>query len=344
MFVSLFSAFLLNIFAFFNLFGIRRDLVVNQLLFFLIAVVVFVVVKKLGMNFFKANSKFFYWLFIALLVITFIIGIEVKGSRRWINLFFFNFQPSEFFKIFFIIFLADFFTRHRKELGELIIYLKSLGYLFLPLLIIFKQPDLGNALIFFFIYLVIALYSNLPKRYLIYTVLIAILIIPVGWFTLKDYQKNRIVSFLNPEIDQQGINYNLTQAIITVGSGKFFGRGLGYGTQTKLYFLPENHTDFAFSSLIEQFGFLGGASVLVLYFAIFFNLLKKLTAYFISDDEDSQFKKFFILGFCAYFIFQVLINVGMNLGILPIAGVALPLLSYGGSSLVSFLLGLALIL
>lgn len=344
MLTTLFSSLLLNVFAFFNLLGIKKDLLWNHLLFLLIGIGVFFLVKKLGINFFRNNARFFYWLFIGILIITFVIGIEVKGSRRWIDLYFFNFQPSEFFKIFFIMFLADYFARHRKNIKEFSIFLKSLGYLLLPLLIVFKQPDLGNAAILLFIYAIILFFSGTPKKYIIYSTLTLLLILPVGWLTLKDYQQNRIVSFLNPEVDQHGINYNMTQAIITVGSGKFFGRGLGYGTQSKLFFLPENHTDFAFSSLVEQFGFIGGISVLIIYFFISLGLIKSITPLFQSNDEDNLFKRLFLIGFFAFFAFQVFINIGMNLGLLPITGVALPLISYGGSSLVSFLLGLALIL
>ncbi len=344
MLATIFSSLFLSVFAFFNLLGIRKDLVGNQIIYFLIGIGIFFLVRKLGINFFRNNVKFFYWLFIFLLAATFIIGIEVKGSRRWIDLYFFNFQPSEFFKIFFILFLADFFVKHRKNIEDFSTFLKSLGYFMLPLLIIFKQPDLGNAMVLVFIYTIILLFSNTPKKYILYSALTLLLILPIGWFTLKDYQRNRITSFLNPEIDQQGINYNLVQAVITVGSGKFLGRGLGFGTQSKLFFLPENHTDFAFSSLVEQFGFLGGICILILYFVISTDLIKRISPIFGSSDEDNLFKRLFMLGFFAYFVFQIFINIGMNLGLLPITGVALPLISYGGSSLVSFMLGLALIL
>ncbi len=340
----LFSSLFLNVFAFFNLLGIRKDLLQNQIIYTLIGIGIFLLVRKLGINFFRNNANFFYWLFIFLLITTFVIGIEVKGSRRWIDLYFFNFQPSEFFKIFFALFLADFFVKHRKDIDEFSTFLKSLGYLMLPLLIIFKQPDLGNAMVLVFIYTVVVLFSQTPKKYVLYSFLVLFLIIPVGWLTLKDYQRNRITSFINPEVDQQGINYNMIQAVITVGSGKFFGRGLGYGTQSKLFFLPENHTDFAFSSLVEQFGFFGGFFILILYFVISIDLIRRLAVLLKSTDEDSLFRRLFMLGFFAYFVFQVFINIGMNLGLLPITGVALPLISYGGSSLVSFMLGLALIL
>ncbi len=344
MLAVLFSTLFLNIFAFFNLLGIRKELIGNQLLFLLIAIGIFFLARKLGLNFFRNNAKFFYWVFVFILILTFVIGIEVKGSRRWIDLYFFNFQPSEFFKIFFIIFIADYFTRHRKDIENFLVFLKSIGYLLLPLFIIFKQPDLGNTIVFISIFTVIALFSTTPKKYIVYSVLVLLLVLPLGWFTFKEYQRNRIVSFFNPEIDQQGINYNMIQAIITVGSGKFFGRGLGYGTQSNLFFLPENHTDFAFSSLVEQFGFLGGICVLIFYFLISLGLIKKMAPYFQATDENSLFKRLFLLGFFTYFTFQVFLNIGMNLGVLPIAGVALPLISYGGSSLVSFMLGLALIL
>ncbi len=339
----LLSSFFLNLFGVFNLFGIKRDLVGYQIAFFIIGLLIFFIARQIGLPFFRRNAKFFYWLFAFLLIITFIVGIEVKGSKRWIDLYFFNFQPSEFFKVLFIVFLSDFFTRHHKNADEPLVFLKSIGYLFLPLIIIFKQPDFGNAMAFAFIYGVLLLFSRTPKKYLFYSLIVLIFVLPLGWFTLKDYQKTRITSFLNPQLDQRGINYNMTQAVITVGSGQFFGRGLGYGTQSKLFFLPENHTDFAFSSLIEQFGFVGGISVLILYFIIIVHLVRKLSVYFRASDEDNRFNFFYVLGFFSYFIFQVFVNIGMNLGLLPITGIALPLISYGGSSLVSFMLGLALI-
>ncbi len=343
MWTLLLSTFFINLFGIFNLFGISKSLMTIQIIYYSIGLLAFFIVKKIGLQFFKNNSKFFYWLFISLMVLTYIIGVEANGSKRWINLYFFNFQPSEFFKIFFIIFLADFFTRHRKDIDEIYVFLASLIYFLIPVFIIFKQPDLANAVVYVFIYFIMLIFSKIPKRYIIYLAIVILLITPLGWAILKDYQRLRILSFLNPHLDQAGTGYNITQAVITVGSGKFFGRGLGLGTQSKLLFLPENHTDFAFSSLVEQFGFLGGFLVLFFYFIIGRRIAKRMIKYHSMNEEEGIFKYFFSLGLFAYFIFQVMVNVGMNLGLLPVAGVALPLISYGGSSLVSFMIGLGLI-
>lgn len=334
---------LLNLFSFFNLLGIKKELVFNELVFLGIALGFFFLAKKIKLHFFRENAKFFYWLFVALLIATYIIGAEIRGSRRWIDFYFFNFQPSEFFKIFFVIFFADFFSRLKKNLDNLSTFLKSLLYFLLPTFIIFKQPDLGNALVYVAIYLTILLFSEVPKRYILTLTLICVLILPAGWLFLHDYQKDRLTSFINPEANQRGTSYNMTQAIITTGSGKFLGKGLGFGTQSKLFFLPENHTDFAFSSLVEQFGFVGGFVVIVLYIYVFILFVKRALLYVKHTDEENLFSFYFIVGFFAFFMFQTLVNIGMNLGMFPIVGIALPFISYGGSSLVSLLFAFGLI-
>ena len=167
--------------------------------------------------------------------------------------------------------------------------------------------------------------------------------VPLCWKVMKNYQRDRIVSFFNPNLDRQGTAYNMTQAIITVGSGKFAGRGLGLGTQSRLFFLPENHTDFAYSSLVEQFGFIGGFTVIVLYLTIAFYLIRKLMVYYYLKDPADKAKFLYLVGFFSYFIFQIFINLGMNLGLFPVTGIALPFISFGGSSLVAVLIGIALI-
>ncbi len=344
MMTLLFSTFFLNLFAFFNLFGIKKELLIPQIIFYLIGLFLFFVAKKTGVHFFKNNSHFFYWLFIGLLITTYIIGIEVKGSKRWIDFYFFNFQASELFKIFFIVFFADYFSRNDHDIEEGRILLKSFFYFILPTFLIFKQPDLGNAAIFIFIYLIMLFFSKVPRRFIFQLFTFFIVILPLSWFILKDYQQNRILSFLNPHLDQTGTGYNMVQAIITAGSGKFLGKGLGFGTQSKLFFLPENHTDFAFASLVEQFGFLGGFVVLLFFFIIAYVLMKKLVTRYRNIEQDGIFDFLFTIGFLSYFVFQIFVNVGMNLGIFPVTGIALPMISYGGSSLVSFMFGLGLIL
>lgn len=333
----------LSIFGLINLFGINQSLFWKQLLNVIIAFGVFFIVKKLSFNFFKINSRFFYFLFLFLLIASFIIGIEVKGSKRWLDLYFFSFQSSEFLKPFFILFLSDYLSSKKIFENNLFILFKAFIYFFVPFLIIFKQPDLANSMTFLVIFLVLIFFSKIPKKYLIYFLIIGLVSMPMVFFILKPYQKMRILSFLNPHYDVQGSSYNIIQSIIAIGSGGFFGKGLGLGSQSKLYFLPESTTDFAFASLVEQFGFLGGFFVISCYLILIFFLLKKTSYYLFKKEEENQMKFLFSLGVISYIIFQFFVNVGMNMGILPVAGVALPFISYGGSSIMALMISLALV-
>lgn len=339
----LIPSFILYLFGMFNILGIKQDLFVRHIVFFGLALIAFVVCRFIGLQFFRVNSRFFYWFFVALLVITYIIGFEAKGSKRWIDLYFFNFQASEFFKFFFIVFFAERFANNRYRLSSFPFFMANLFYFLLPALIIFKQPDLGSMMVYLFIFLTILPFTGTPMRYFLFIGVIILLSLPLGWFILHDYQRNRILSFMNPHIDQQGTAYNMTQAIITIGSGNFAGKGLGLGTQSHLYFLPENHTDFAFASLVEQFGFVGGSIVIILYSFIIFILIKRVITYYYQRDTGGKFKFFVTLGFLSFLIIQIFVNMGMNLGILPIAGITLPFISYGGSSLITLAVGLALL-
>lgn len=198
-------------------------------------------------------------------------------------------------------------------------------------------------MVYFFIFMMLTLLSDMPKRYILYLCILLVISLPIGWNFMKDYQKNRIISFLNPQIDSQGTAYNMTQAIITAGSGKFIGKGLGSGTQSRFQFLPENHTDFAYSSLVEQFGFIGGIVVIILYLIIIFMLISKMLTFYYSRDSGDKRKFLYTAGFLSFFVFQILINVGMNLGLFPVTGIALPFISYGGSSYVATMIGIALL-
>lgn len=339
----LLPSFFLSIIGIFNHFGIKESLAVSQLFFVLAGFLAFFIVKKIGRNFFAENSKFFYWLFIGILIVTFIVGLEARGSRRWLNFYLFNFQGSEVFKAFFILFFALYLVRDFRIENPIAIFIRSLIFFLLPTLIIFKQPDLGNAAVYFFIFLMLVIFSEVPKKYILYFCIVLIVSLPVGWNFMKDYQKSRITSFLNPHVDSKGTAYNMTQAIITVGSGKFIGKGLGLGTQSRFYFLPENHTDFAFSSLVEQFGFIGGLVVIILYLVIAFLLIKRMFNFYFSRDPNDKRRFLYISGFLSYFVFQIMVNIGMNLGLFPVTGIALPFISYGGSSLVATMIGMALL-
>lgn len=332
----------LSLFGIFTVFGIKQNLLANQIVYFVLAFLAFFIFKKIGSRFFRINSRLIYWFFIAVLLITFFIGLEVKGSKRWIDFYFYKFQVSEFFKVFFILFLSELLVL-KSHVNKLLAFVKSLLYFLLPAFIIFKQPDLGNAIVYLFIFLSMVFFSDFPKKYLFYLVGSFITAIPFGWFLLKSYQKERIISFLNPNLDTQGIAYNMIQAVITVGSGKFFGRGLGLGTQSRLLFLPENHTDFAFASLIEQFGFFGGLLVLVFFGILIYYLSRQMLKFYFQKTEEGKKHLLYIVGLTSYFVFQIIVNISMNMGLLPIAGIALPFISYGGSSVLALMIGFALI-
>lgn len=339
----LIPSFFLFLFGFFNLFGIRQSLGTTMLLNFGIGLVFFFLFRKIGWKFFRDNSRFFYWVFIAVLIVTFVVGLEVKGSKRWIDLAVFRFQGSEYFKIFFILFFADFFSKLRRGVNPFMVLAVALFYFLLPTLIIFKQPDLGNATVYVFIFFSMLLFSGIPKKN-VFSLLLSIgAILPFGWFFMHDYQKQRILSFFRPHLETQQNAYNMIQAVITIGSGKFLGRGLGLGTQSRLFFLPENSTDFAFSSLVEQFGFAGGFIIIFLYAVLLYILFKRAHKFTQKEDESGRFMFLYTLGLMAFIFFQVFVNIGMNLGILPIAGIALPFISYGGSMLASLMIGFALI-
>ncbi len=336
------SSLILSIFSLFNLFGLNKDLFFRQLIFIIISFFVYFLIKKIK-NFFYINRKdIFYWFFIILLLIIFIIGEEIKGSKRWIDFGFFNLQPSELFKPFFILFFANFFSKEYLFKNYFLVILKSFIYFLIPFLIIFKQPDLGTALVYLIIYFTILFFSKIPKKYLFSFFSILMIFIPVIWFFLKDYQKARLIVFINPSIDIQGISYNIIQSVISVGSGQFFGKGLGLGTQSKLFFLPENTTDFAFASLVEQFGFFGGFFVIVFFALIFYQLFKKILLYYYQK-KDNLFDFYYLIGLLTFLGFQFFLNIGMNLGIMPIAGVPLPFISYGGSAVLTILISFAFI-
>ncbi len=337
------SSLFLSIFGLFNLFGLSHDLFFRQLIYLILGFLGYYFLKLIGPHFFHLNTKFFYWFFIGVLLITFVVGLEVRGSKRWLNFYFFNFQGSEFFKIFFILFLAKILTVKNILSNSFLNFIKIFLYFLLPFIIIFKQPDLGNAIIYFFIFISLIMFSSVPKKYLGYLIGLMITFTPVGWFLMKDYQRLRILSFISPHLDTLGTAYNMIQAVITIGSGMFFGRGLGLSTQSRLFFLPENTTDFAFASLVEQFGFFGGFFVLIFFTIIFINLAKKTIHFYYQKSEEDQKKFLYCLGILTYFSSQTIINLGMNMGIMPVTGIALPFISFGGSSVLAVLLGFALL-
>jgi len=269
------------------------------------------------------------------LVLPFVFGQVTRGAVRWIQIGQFTFQPSEIVKPLLVLFLAGFYTRYKIQDTRY----KILSFaLFLPvILLIFKQPDLGSSLVVLAIWVGILFAVGLNFKLFAVCCLLFAVCSPLVWRFLKDYQRARVLSFLNPYSDPLGTGYNVIQAVISVGSGKFFGRGLGRGTQSHLYFLPERHSDFIFASLAEELGFLGASLLLVFYFLLLFQILK------IAKNAADDFGFLIVTGVFSHLSFQILVNIGMNLGLLPITGITLPLVSTGGSSLLATMVSLGLV-
>lgn len=326
---------IISIFSNAVLISTQAFIIPNNLIFLFLGWFFFLIASLIDVKIWKNFDKFFYLFSLALLLATFAFGTQVKGATRWINLGFFPFQPSEIVKPFLIIAFASFAVKFNlKKLNNSLVYFLLSFPIFL---LVFKQPDLGNAIIYLLIFLSIFFTAGGSLLFLGVSTVLFGLVLPFGWHFLKEYQKQRITSFLHPTKDPLGLGYNLIQAIITVGSGAFFGRGLGIGTQSQLKFLPERSTDFIFASLAEEIGFIG---CLLLLLFLFLLLLRILT---IAANTQDLFSKNICYGVFAMIFFQATINIGMNIGILPITGVTLPLVSQGGSSLIATLISLGLV-
>lgn len=268
---------------------------------------------------------------ILLLVLVLMFGETIRGTTGWFQLFGFSFQPVEFMKIAFIAILARFFSRrtHPFLLSREIL---TSGIFLLPsVVLLLLQPDLGSALVLVGVWLCFLLFARLSWRQWSALFFVGLLAMLIGWGLLADYQKARLTSFWHPEKDALGEGYNVTQSVIAVGSGGFVGRGLGFGSQSQLRFLPEAHTDFVFAVIAEELGFVG-VSLLLFAFAMLLWRLGRL-ARRVPDD----FTMYLVLGFGSLIFLQFTVNVGMNVGLLPVTGITLPFVSYGGSSLIAFL-------
>lgn len=281
-----------------------------------------------------------YILNLILLLSVIIGGQSVRGTRAWIPLGFFRLQPSEFAKVALIITLAAFLAERKGDISRFRDLALSFFHLALPLLLVLAQPDLGTALVFLAIWLGMLLVGGVKIRHYILIILLGILAIAliVHFQVLKDYQMKRLLVFLNPDLDPLGAGYNLRQSKIAIGSGQLSGKGLFLGTQTRLNFIPEHHTDFIFSVLGEELGFIGTAAFLILYFILLSRGIR------IASTARDLFGALLAVGIVSMLLFQVLVNVGMTIGIMPITGLPLPLASYGGSSMVSSLIAIGLLL
>lgn len=309
-------------------------LALQQSIFALIGLSMYWFLSLVDFQLYEHYAKYLYIGVLVLLLVVFIFGIETRGSLRWIQIGGINLQPSEFAKPILILFLANFWSSSRANWSNI---LKSF-LIVTPLIgLVFRQPDLGTALTLLMIWLVMLVGANVSAVKLVAMGFASLILMPVAWMFLQDYQRSRILSFFSPSHDPLGSGYNIIQSTIAVGSGQIFGRGLGRGTQSRLQFLPEYRTDFIFASIAEELGFLVSVVVIGLYGLIIGRSLN------IIQDTKSRFGSLLIFGSLGMLFFQIVINIGMNTGVAPITGITLPLLSYGGSSIVATLMSLGLI-
>lgn len=301
----------------------------------IIAIVGFFIFSKVDLGILSFSSKFIYILIIILLILILIFGIEVNNARSWFDIFGVRIQISEIAKPFFVVVLATFLARNIKK--NIYRFLGFFALIFPVFYLITRQPDLGTGIVFFSTSLLLFALGGFPKRYLFTTAISAVIILPIAFFTLQDYQKQRILTFFDITNDPTGASYNAIQSLISIGSGGLFGKGFGQGTQSLLRFLPEQHNDFIFATISEDLGFAGSFVVLCLFSFLLYRIYK------VSSNSRNKYEYFLCMGIFGIFFFQILFNVGMNLALMPIIGVTLPFVSHGGSSLLSSFIALGLV-
>ena len=306
---------------------------------FLIFFTMMIFLSFFNIKFWHYFSYFFYVIILFFLIWASFYGIKASGSQRWINLYFINLQPSELMKVAIIACLAKYY--HRLQFNQVNTFQSifiALIILILPIMLVITQPDLGTSILIALSGLVVIWLAGLNIKYFVYSFIALLISMPFGISFLQPYQKLRILTFLNPDRDPLGAGYQIIQSKIAVGSGGLTGKGFLKGTQSYLEFLPEKHTDFIFTLFAEEHGFLGSLVLLLIYIIIIYRVLR------IGAISRSYFAKLFCYGYGSAIFFYVTVNMSMVLGLLPIVGSPLPIMSYGGSSMLATMIGFAIVM
>jgi len=299
----------------------------------------FIIFSLFNINFWFKSSYIFYLIILILLIAVDRYGISAFGSKRWISLFVINLQPSELMKVALLVFLARYYYKIPADHVSQIKYIFAPVFaLFVPVLLVATQPDLGTAVLILAGGVAVIWLAGFRMKYFLYSSLVFICLLPVGISFLKPYQKSRILTFLNPERDPLGAGYQIIQSKIAIGSGGIFGKGYLQGSQSYLDYLPEKHTDFIFTLFSEEFGFFGSTGLLFIYTLIIYRIIV------IGNQARNNFARLYCFGFAASFFIYVAVNMMMVLGLLPIVGAPLPIMSYGGSSMLSMMIGLGIVM
>lgn len=310
----------------------------QQLLYAGIGLLVAIVVGVVDYRYAKGYGWVLFGAGLLLLAAVLAFGTEIRNTRGWFVLGPVTFQPVELAKLTMVIFFAKYFTEHADDLLRVRHLIVSGAGTLIAAALVMAQPDFGSALILLTTFLIIALFVNVRRLHLFFLVGGLVASIVLAWFfVLHGYQRERIRVLFQPSLDPLGIGYNVKQATVAIGAGWLYGRGLGLGTQSQLNFLPEQKTDFIFAVIAEELGFVGAVVLLTLYFLLFWRLFR------IAQRSRDAFASHFTFGFAAVLFTQMVMNVGMNLGVMPVIGVPLPFVSAGGSSLLMFLIGIGLV-
>ncbi|MCE5193946.1 MAG: rod shape-determining protein RodA [Nitrospiraceae bacterium] len=313
--------------------GEETSFYIRQIIWLIIGIAILFLIVSFDYIWLSRYAYPLYIIGILLLISVLIAGKVGMGAKRWLYLGFFSFQPSEFFRIIFVIFIARYFIGISENMGLYSLFSIFIIFVFIPLIMILKQPDLGTALMILIIFLSLSLIKGLQKKVVTFLLIVSIVSIPfignIVWDGLKDYQKNRLVAFIDPDIDPAGIGYHINQSKVAIGSGGFAGKGYMQGTQGPFRFLPEKHTDFIFAAFAEEWGFIGCFLLLLLYLAF---ILRGIDTAIKAKDE---FGRLLAVGITFMFTVYIIINIGMTLGLMPVVGIPLPFMSYGGTALLS---------
>lgn len=313
----------------------------KQVIFLIIGIILMFVLSFLDWKGLRENPYFilfFYFLCVLALAGLFFFAPQTRGIKGWYKLGSFSFDPIGLTRIVLIILLAKYFSIRHIEMYRISHIALSGIYIFFPTALIFLQPDFGSALILIALWVGILVVSGIKLRHFLVLAFCGLLIVILSWsFLLKDYQKERIISFAMPQIEPLGMNWSQNQAKIAIGSGGIFGQGFGKGSQTQYGFLSEPHTDFIFAAIAEEFGLIGVFIIFCLFLVLIWRIIK------VAILAQSNFPRLFALGLAIIIVFQAFIHIGMNIGILPVIGLSFPLVSYGGSELIAFYIGLGIL-
>ena len=342
-FLLIFFILLLGVISFFTMYSTEQGKLgyytQSHLYRFFIFFILFIIVSFFRIKTWYKSAYLFYFAVLILLFAVDLFGVTSSGSKRWINLFFINLQPSELMKIALIIFLARYYYKIPTENVTNLKYIITPFFaIFVPVLLVAEQPDLGTAVLILIGGLAVIWLTGFRIKLFLYSCFFLICLLPVGISFLKPYQKTRILSFFDPERDALGAGYQIIQSKIALGSGGIFGKGFLQGSQSYLDYLPEKHTDFIFTLFSEEFGFIGSLFLLIIYVMIIY----RITA--IGNQSRNNFARLYCFGFATAFFVYVAVNMSMVLGLLPIVGAPLPIMSYGGSSMLSIMIGLGIVM